>query len=211
MRLKTLLLARHAQATTGPGHRVCASDPLTEVGRRQAGDLTDHLAGLAEAPDRIVASTAVRARETAATCARRLGLAVHVDHRLCDHGSLSGRPLPYTLAQQAADLPMDDVWHPGDATWDGETAAEFWQRTSSAARDIVTASDRPLVVSHLGTVSAMLRWAYGVPPDLPDAVLVAVPNASITELRFRIDRHGRTRVTLMRAADDSFLSERTEG
>ncbi|MGI9188363.1 MAG: phosphoglycerate mutase family protein, partial [Gaiellales bacterium] len=69
-----LLLARHGQATSGPDHRWTAEDPLTEVGLRQARDAGRAVAARSPRPDRIIASPAVRAQQTAQACADALGL-----------------------------------------------------------------------------------------------------------------------------------------
>ena len=71
-----LLLARHGQATSGPDHRWDASDPLTEIGLAQARELGIAVAAREPRPDRIVASPAVRAQQTAQACADALGLPI---------------------------------------------------------------------------------------------------------------------------------------
>jgi probable phosphoglycerate mutase len=205
-----LLVARHAHATSGPEHRVGPADQLTEIGRRQAAELARHLAALDERPALIFSSAAVRARQTADVCAAELGLEVSVDDRLCDRGGMGGR-LPYTLREQSDDRPLDDVWHPLDTTWDGETCAAFWRRTADAARMIMERGHTSLVVCHLGTVTALARCVLDIGEDVPDAFSMAAPNASLMELSLRKDRNGRRRVSMVRSGDTRYLSDRTEG
>ncbi len=206
-----MLVARHAHATSGPGHRVAATDPLTATGRRQAGELADHVGTLDATPDVVVCSTAVRARETAEVCGARLGIPLRTDDRLCDRAGRDGRPLPYTLAEQSSLRPLDDVWEAADTTWDGETLGQFWSRVRAAADDLATAASAPLVVCHLGTVTALVRWALDLPETLPDRFALPVGNASLTELRFRTDRAGRRRVALVAVGEAGFLREPTPG
>jgi phosphohistidine phosphatase len=82
-----LFLLRHAHAgdpakATGPD----AARPLSARGRDQAERLADHLAALGLAVDALISSPKVRAVETAAPIADRLGLAVRVDERLAGGG-----------------------------------------------------------------------------------------------------------------------------
>ena len=67
-----------------------------------------------------------------------------------------------------------------------------------------------MVVSHGGTTAATLRWALGIQPTAPDALEFYVANASLTELRFRTDRHDRRRVMLVRLNETGYLTEVTE-
>ena len=202
-----LYLARHGQATSGPNHRWEASDPLTELGHGQAADLARHVATLDPAPSRIVVSPAVRSRETAAPCAAALGLEEEVDERLIEFGSSAVSP--YTLAEMMEHLPFDDIWHPDDPGYDGETIGSFWRRTAAAAEDIAAAGGSPLVVSHAGTTLGLLRWALGIDDSAPDSFAVHVPNASLTTLEARTDRHGRRRMFVRAIGESSFLDRRT--
>ena len=55
----------------------------------------------------------------------------------------------------------------------------------------------------------IIRWALLIPPREPDAWDLYIANASVTEIRTRIDRHGRERRHVRRVADVSYLSEVT--
>ena len=203
-----LLLARHGQATSGPDHRWTAEDPLTEIGLRQAQDLGRAVAARSERPDRIVASPAVRAQQTAQACADALGLPIETDARLMEFGS--GALSPFTLAEMIELAPYDDIWHPDDAAWDGETIGAFWQRTGAAAEAIWQAGGNPLVVSHAGTTQGILRWSMQIAPDAPDSFSLFVGNASLTDVVVRVDRHGRRRADLKQLGSTEHLSTATD-
>ena len=78
-----LCLLRHAHAADRDTWlRSDDERPLTERGRRQAEDLGNHLAGMRFAPDAILTSPLVRARETAEIVAGLLGVGVRLEARL---------------------------------------------------------------------------------------------------------------------------------
>ncbi len=198
----TLLCARHGQATTGPDHIWTPEDPLTDLGRRQAEELAGYIAERKALPTRILASPFLRAMQTAEPIATLLGLPIEQDPRLGEFGNST--PSPFTLAQMHELGPYDDIWHPEDAGWDGESIGAFWQRVAACADDVSVRAGVTLIVSHHGTTSALIRWALGISPEVPDAFDFAIPNASLTEIRSRADRHGRTRRLLRRIGDASF-------
>ncbi len=203
-----LLLARHGHATSGPDHRWDASDPLTATGLAQAAELATALAARPDRPDRIVASPALRAQQTAAPAAEALGLEIETDDRLMEFGG--GGLTPFTLAEMIELAPYDDIWHPEDAAWDGETIGAFYARTAAAIEDLWQAGGRPLVVSHAGTTQGMLRCALGIAPEVPDSFSLFVRNASVTEVVLRHDRHGRRRADLMLLGTVDHLTTVTE-
>ena len=203
-----LLLARHGQATSGPDHRWTAEDPLTEVGLRQAQDLGAAVAARSPRPDRIVASPAVRAQQTAQACADALGLPIETDARLMEFGS--GALSPFTLAEMIELAPYDDIWHPHDAAWDGETIGAFYERTGAAAEAIWQVGGNPLVVSHAGTTQGILRWSMQISPNTPDSFSLFVGNASLTDVVVRVDRHGRRRADLKQLGSTAHLSTATD-
>lgn len=198
------LLARHGHATSGPDHRWDASDPLTDTGHQQARELGATLAERADRPDRIIASPALRAQQTAEACATALDLPITTDPRLIEFGS--GALSPFTLAEMIESAPYDDIWHPDDSAWDGETISDFWRRTGAAAELIWQGGGQPLVVSHAGTIQGLLRWMLAIPPEAPDSFSLFVKNASLTEAVVRIDRHGRRRAELHQLGLTDYLS-----
>ncbi len=207
MSTRILLVARHGQATQGPDHVWTPDDPLTELGHRQAADLAEHVKELRRPPTRIVASPFVRAQQTAAPAAEALGLPIESDARLAEFASTL--PSPWTLAEADELMPYDDIWHPGDAGYDGETIGSFFTRVGAAADDHARNDEVTLVVCHGGTTIGLIRWAMMIDPQEPDAFDLFIANASLTEIRTRLDRHGRERRHLRRVADVRYLSEVT--
>ena len=80
-----LILVRHAEAANG---RPDALRPLTDTGRRAAAKLGRRLAE--EAPDAVVSSPLVRARETAAAIAGAAGIEAEEDARLAPGATAEG-------------------------------------------------------------------------------------------------------------------------
>ena len=203
-----LLLARHGHATSGPDHRWTAEDPLTALGHRQAEELGRYVASLRRPPDRIIASPAVRARQTADACAHELRVEVTVDDRLIEFGS--GAISPFTLSEMFEQMPYDEIWHADDSAWDGESVGAFWNRTAEAVEEVIAGGGLPLVVSHGGTTTAILRHLLHVGPGEPDAIHFFMSNAGLSDVRIRRDRMDRRRSMLMRMNDTHYLSDVTE-
>ena len=80
-----LILVRHAEAANG---RPDALRPLTDTGRRAAAKLGRRLAE--EAPDAVVSSPLVRARETAAAIGGAAGIEAEEDARLAPGATAEG-------------------------------------------------------------------------------------------------------------------------
>ena len=63
-RMKTIFLLRHAKSDWGAASDSDHERPLNERGRKAAALIGDYLARRGELPDRVISSSAVRARET---------------------------------------------------------------------------------------------------------------------------------------------------
>ena len=88
-----LILIRHAEPVEEMRADLSPADPpLSERGQAEARAVADWL--VPQAIDRIVSSPALRARQTAAEAARRLGLEVDVDERLRDANAEADRYTP---------------------------------------------------------------------------------------------------------------------
>ena len=96
--MKTLLVLRHAKSDQAAGSRSDHDRPLNDRGRRDAPRMARRLADAGLTPDRIVCSTAVRARETAALFVEATGFGGPVDH----HQRLYLAPVPEILAVLAS-------------------------------------------------------------------------------------------------------------
>lgn len=82
-----ILWVRHGQSTWNAANRMHGDTlhpPLTELGRRQAGQAANALAGVNVAA--VLSSPAIRAQQTAAVIAERLGLEVRTDALLAEKG-----------------------------------------------------------------------------------------------------------------------------
>jgi len=165
-----LVLVRHGDAFAGfsgviGGPLGCAG--LTDLGRRQAEALRDHLAATGRVrADVLLASTIPRAVETAEIIAPGLGLEVHGRHPdLCEIGTGEADGLEWAeYANRYGTFDMeaepDRVFAPEGESWNG-----FHARVGSMlARVAVEHADQTVVaVCHAGVVMASLRVLLGVP------------------------------------------------
>jgi 2,3-bisphosphoglycerate-dependent phosphoglycerate mutase len=141
----TVYLVRHCQSS---GQQPEA--PLTPLGQQQAVKLADALEGLAIR--RIVSSPYVRARQSAAPLAVRLGLAVETDQRLIER-VLSPDDLPDWRDHVRASFDDLDLCLPG-----GESGRQATQRAVAALADVWGDPRRPaVVVAHGGLISLLLH------------------------------------------------------
>ena len=141
---RSLLAVRHC-ASSGQA----PDAPLTTEGRAQADRLAEALSG-EFAISRIVSSPYLRARETAAPLAARLGLGVEPDDRLAEH-RLASAPLDDWLSHVARAFADPDARAPG-----GDSARETLARAWSALTEALAAPGT-LVVSHGQLLSLVLQ------------------------------------------------------
>ncbi|MBL1091496.1 histidine phosphatase family protein [Streptomyces sp. 9-7] len=168
----TLVLLRHGETELTPQKRLSGSggsDPaLSEAGKRQAEAVAKVLAarGTVQA---VVSSPLRRARQTAETAARRLGLEAHVDDLLteADFGAWEG----LTFAEVGERYPDElAAWRTSPSVVPGGTGETFASVTHRAAlsRDRLLAQYKGqtvLVVSHVGVLRTLIRLALGAPPE----------------------------------------------
>jgi 2,3-bisphosphoglycerate-dependent phosphoglycerate mutase len=180
----SVYLARHGQSdwnaeTRWQGH---ADRPLTELGRRQAGQLADRLADVPLAA--VYSSDLERARATAEAVAGPRGLAVVplADLREIDVGSWSG----LTRAEAEERFPAAYLrWAEGGQGWDdGET---YEQMTDRVVRAVVGIGARHpdesvLVVAHGGPIRALHATALGIDIAAHRGLRPVEPNARLSRL-----------------------------
>jgi len=146
----TLLLVRHGETDWNAEGRLQGHTdrPLTDVGRRQAAQLADELAGHGIAA--VYASDLARARETAEIVAARLGLPVRLDPGLREKnwGTWEG----LTPAERDG---VELV---------GETTEAHRERTLAALRRICARhpGERVLVVTHGGSLRRVQAAVLGI-------------------------------------------------
>jgi broad specificity phosphatase PhoE len=135
-----ILLVRHGQSTANAAGAVSSAAPgpdLTDLGREQAEALAAKLGG--DRIDAVYASTLVRAQQTAAPLAARLGLDVVVREGLqeIEAGDLEDRTDEEALRGYV--LPLI-AWAGGDLTASAPGAPDghaFFERFDAAIADIV--------------------------------------------------------------------------
>ena len=143
--MRQLLLIRHCQSS--------GQDPdaaLTEIGPKQA----EALAGfLSDYPiDRIVSSSYKRAQQSIEPFAAKVGLPIHLDHRLIER-TLSGSPIDNwreVVRDSFGDL---ELRVPG-----GESAREVLDRGWDAITELIDGGHRfPIAAAHGNLLSLILN------------------------------------------------------
>jgi ribonuclease H / adenosylcobalamin/alpha-ribazole phosphatase len=189
-------LLRHGQTEHTPERRFSGRNdlPLSRIGRREAEDAAERLAGLGI--DAIVASPLARTRETAEIVADVLGLPVEFDDDLVelDFGDLEGLTLeeakvkhPLAVRRFGSDV---TVAAPG-----GESVADVSARVARAGRRILSrhAGRTVLVVSHVTPIKLMLAAALEVGDEIVHRVFLDA--ASLSTVAWGSD--GRASVRLV--------------
>lgn len=158
--LDGLLLARHGQTNDNidPIRVQGFTDtPLNDIGRRQAAQLAERVAGMGIAS--LWSSDLSRARETAEVVAAATGLTPRLDPRLreASRGRWEGRRF-IDIARQEPDLYT--AWlNAGDHFRfpAGESLLEQQERVSASLQDIHATGELPaLAVCHGGSIRVML-------------------------------------------------------
>jgi broad specificity phosphatase PhoE len=178
----TILLARHGESDWNHSKRWqgFADRPLTDLGRRQAAELAQHLEDTEL--DAVYSSDLQRARETAEIVAETKGLTVETtpDLREVDVGSWSG----LTRAEAETRYPeLYARWLQGGEGWeDGETYTQLGERVIPAIHRIAKAheGERVLVVAHGGTIRAVHAAALGVDIHSYRRIQRVEPNATLS-------------------------------
>jgi len=201
-----LVLVRHGQpAWADPAGRARNDPGLTPLGRRQAAVLAQRLTAPAAPPiNGLVASTAVRARETAAPIAAASGLEPEVHTWLTEiqlPPEWEGTP-EEDVGRTLADLRLrerDEWW---DGAPGGESFHDFHARVTGGVDGFLAdhgvgrhpvepehlwmvPEDAPrlVVVAHAGTNSVLLGHLLGVEPQPWEWERFATDHASVTVLR----------------------------
>ena len=153
-----LILVRHGESE-GNRDRIFTITPaelaLTELGRRQAQDAAVTI-GRRFAPERVISSPYLRARDTAQIIAARLELPLAVEHDLHerDMGSLRGQP--YDAVPIFPDFDASWRWTPPG----GESFAGVQQRVAPVMDRLARAhpGKEIVIVSHGGVMLSF--WAH---------------------------------------------------
>ena len=155
---------------------------LTGLGRLQCLAVAKVLE--AAPPKAVYSSPAIRAAETATIVCEPFGLKHEKDDRLAEFqfGSLDDSPKTIEMLEsERSDLliwPYDFRIVP-----DAETLQEFATRVAAVMEEIILRhpGDRVLVVTHAGTLDAIVRWAVGLAPNTNWESEFPFANCSLTE------------------------------
>lgn len=164
MERRVLVLLRHGRSRADDEnvHEGRYDSPLTDVGRNQATQLSAHWAASGRSFDWVVASSLVRARETAEIVVNGLGLPVEISDLWMerDNGPLAGLS-PQEAAAKFPEPAFRSRWAPLTALG-GESRQALHARASGALEDaLVRDHQRILVVAHGGILDAALRILLG--------------------------------------------------
>ena len=191
--MKRLLLVRHGESEANVVHSLDCTvpgPPLSPLGHKQAIGLVDALSGMDIRT--IYASTMLRAQQTVAPLAQKLGLRVHVrdGFREFDVGDLNAR------SDRESHLLLDELmrrWlvaHEATAARpDGENAAEVIARFRSALVDVLASYDdgAAVVAAHGGALRLVVpELKCGVTG--PFTFVNHVPNAGIIDVEVSGDQ-----------------------
>jgi broad specificity phosphatase PhoE len=175
-----IYLARHGQTAYNAEGRFQGQGavPLDATGRAQAQTLAEQ--ALAYEFTALWCSPLLRARETADTVARRIGLEPREDARLMetDSGEWTDRSFADVQAEDPEGFARFASGDPKFAFPGGESFAQQGVRVAGAFHDIKRAEAPALVVCHGGVIRIALFQRTKDPKALGDRV----PNATIVAL-----------------------------
>jgi len=199
-RIMELVLLRHAQPQWNRDRAAQVDPGLTELGRRQAEATSRRLNG--EVFDRILVSTATRARRTAAPIIDRMPRTPVWErawlHEIRVPDSWQGTPQEEVnrALTEARDRPRQSWW---DGLPGGESFRDFHSRVTTGLmaelaslgveRDdeglwhVPYDAPRTLMVAHAGTNSVVLGALLGLEPEPWEWERFASDHASLTVLR----------------------------
>ena len=199
-----LVLWRHGRTEWNASGRFQGQldPPLDEVGRSQAVLAAPHLVatGLSPHGTVIVSSDLSRAAETAAVLSAILGVPLHLDRRLREHGMGSWEGLTRAeVAQRHPDQYAD--WMAGRAIRGrgGEDPSAVADRALDALTDLPEAPVA-VIVTHGGTAGRLMERLLGLGPD-HHRVFGPLGNCAWSELavqdgRWRMMRHNSSVLVL---------------
>jgi broad specificity phosphatase PhoE len=155
-----VILARHGETNDNRPPIRCqgfTDTPLNEVGREQAGELAQRVAG--DGFRSLWSSDLARARETATTVGARIGLEPRLDPRLREANR--GRWEGHLFIDIERDEPeLYAAWRRAGAGFrfpGGESLLEQQQRVLATLDDVSASGELPaLVVCHAGSIRVVL-------------------------------------------------------
>ena len=167
--------------------------PLTDVGRSQVRSRAEAWKRAGVSFDLIVASTLVRASESAQIVGEVLDVPIEYDRDWMeqDNGPLAG--LPFELATER--YPKPDFANPFQpfvaSTGEGESGLDLFIRAGNAMQHVVRRGRRStLVVAHGGILNGAMYCILGVPPPTSvSGVRFAFGDACFVRTSYSPGRH----------------------
>ncbi len=173
-------LARHGQTAYNAEGRFQGQGavPLDETGRAQAAALAEQALPYEFAV--LWCSPLLRARETADTVARRVGLTPREDARLMetDSGAWTDRSFAEVRAEDPEGFAHFAAGEPTFAFPGGESFAHQGERVAAALHDIERAEEPALVICHGGVI----RIALFQRTKARESLAGPIPNATVIPL-----------------------------
>jgi len=182
----TLMRHGRSHADDEGVHEGRYDSPLTETGISQAQTRAEEFLRREFKFDKIIASTLIRAQETANIVGKALNTSVETDPDWMEfnNGPLAG--LPFDVAEERYPTPQfRNPYEPFHGT--GESDLEFHRRGSQAIENIVRrGAGTYLVVAHGGILNAALRTVLGAPPfTWKQGSVFAFGDTGYTRLRYQ--------------------------
>ena len=182
----TLMRHGRSRADDEGVHEGRYDSPLTETGISQAQTRAEEFLRREFKFDKIIASTLIRAQETANIIGKALNTPVETDPNWMEfnNGPLAG--LPFDVAEERFPTPQfRNPYEPFHGT--GESDLEFHRRGSQAIENIVRrGAGTYLVVAHGGILNAALRTVLGAPPfTWKQGSVFAFGDTGYTRLRYQ--------------------------
>jgi 2,3-bisphosphoglycerate-dependent phosphoglycerate mutase len=187
-----ITLMRHARSRADDEnvHEGRYDSPLTETGRQQVRARAEYFLAQGYKPDAIIASTLIRARESAEIIGQVLGVPIETDPGWMEfnNGPLAG------LSFEEADrlYPRPAFRSPFDALHgSGESEIDFHSRVSGALQRVIRRGPgKYLVASHGGALNVALRVAFSIPmPVNNTGIWFSFGDTSFTRLDYYPESH----------------------
>ena len=188
MYAKSLILVRHAESE----HHVkrlsggWTDTPITELGHQQAHRVAQRLkAELDGLPIRLYTSDFLRTRNTAEHIAGAIGVEPVADERLREFNN--GEAANLTIDEALQRWPeRPGPWPPDHRQWPGgETWRELYARAAAFLDSLEFDGGIPLVVTHGGTVQALVAMWLRLTPEAMTSISFATHVTALTVLEER--------------------------
>ena len=187
-----LTLMRHARSRADDEnvHEGRYDSPLTDAGREQVRKRAEYFLAEGYKPDTIIASSLVRAKETADIVAQALGVDVETDPDWMEfnNGPLAG----LSRAEASARYPQPGFRNPYEPYHgSGESELEFHTRVARALERVIRrGAGQYLIVGHGGSLNAALRVALSIPfPINKTGVWFKFEDTGFARLSYYSERH----------------------